>query len=71
MAQPLEIKNSPHPDTILRWAIIENIATLCAITAIIIGVYAEGGGGYGFWALVLTLNFNTGTGAFRMLGGKK
>jgi hypothetical protein len=44
----------------LRWAIIENIATLAAITAIILGVYAMGGGGYGFWSLVLLCNLNSG-----------
>ncbi len=43
-----------------RWAILENIATLTAIAAIIIGVAAFGGGLYGFWALVLMTNLNTG-----------
>jgi hypothetical protein len=42
----------------LAWAVTENIVTLIVIAAIIVGVYAFGGGGYGFWALILVLNLN-------------
>lgn len=41
------------------WAILENIVTITAIAAIILGVYALGGGGYGFWALLLVCNLNS------------
>jgi hypothetical protein len=44
----------------LKWAVLENIATVTAIAAIIIGVYALGGGGYGFWSLLLMFNLNSG-----------
>lgn len=45
--------------TNLHWAIAENMVTVTAIAAIIIGVYAFGGGGFGFWGLVLLCNLNS------------
>ena len=42
----------------IGWAVLENIITLLAIAMIIVGVYAFGGGGYGFWALLLMANLN-------------
>jgi hypothetical protein len=41
------------------WAVIENIVTLSVIAAIILGIYAMGGGLWGMWAFVLLLNLNT------------
>ena len=40
------------------WAYIENIITMLVMAAIILGVWAMGGGGWGFWSLVLLLNLN-------------
>ena len=45
--------------SLYQLAILENIVTLLVIAAIIVGVYAFGGGGYGFWALVLMVNLNS------------
>lgn len=45
--------------SVYTWAIIENIVTLIVIATIIVGVYALGGGGYGFWALMLAFNLNS------------
>lgn len=41
-----------------RWAMLENFATLAAIVAITLGVYAFGGGAKGLWSLVLLMNMN-------------
>lgn len=40
------------------WAVVENIATLLVIATIVVGVYAFGGGGYGWFALLLLRNMN-------------
>lgn len=38
--------------------VIENIFTMAAIVAIVVGVYAFGGGGWGFLGLILMFNLN-------------
>lgn len=40
------------------WSYIENICTMIVITAIILGIYAMGGGLWGMWAFVLLFNIN-------------
>lgn len=40
------------------WSYIENICTMALITAIILGIYAMGGGLWGMWAFILLLNLN-------------
>lgn len=45
----------------MNWRILENIVTICAIAAIILGVWAMGGGGWGFVGLILLTNINTRT----------
>jgi hypothetical protein len=45
----------------IRWAFIENICTLTAVAAIIIGIYAMSRSLHCFWGLVLMLNLNAVT----------
>jgi hypothetical protein len=46
------------PD-ILRRAHYENLATLAAIVAVVIGLYALGAGGYSAVGFILLLNINS------------
>jgi hypothetical protein len=41
------------------WAMVENMVTIMVIAAIVLGVYALGGGGSGFWSLIMLSNLNT------------
>ena len=42
----------------LRWMFIENIVTICATAAVVLGGLALGGGGWSFLGLLLMLNIN-------------
>jgi hypothetical protein len=43
----------------VKWAIIENIVTMVATAALVLGLYAMGAGGYAFFGLLLLTNINT------------
>ena len=47
----------------LRWMFIENIVTICATAAVVLGGLALGGGGWSFLGLLLMLNINYRKGA--------
>lgn len=42
-----------------RWAYVENIATLVAMVALILGLWWLGAGGWSLWGLLLLLNMNS------------
>lgn len=43
----------------VKWAYIENIITIAATVAVIVGAYAFGAGVNSWWGLVFLLNLNT------------
>jgi hypothetical protein len=43
----------------VKWAIIENIVTMVATAALVLGLYSMGAGGYAFFGLLLLTNINT------------
>lgn len=43
----------------LRWAVIENVATLAATTAIVLGLYWMGAGLWALTGLLLLANLNS------------
>jgi hypothetical protein len=42
-----------------RWVVIENIATIAGMVALILGLYAMGAGGWSLWGFVLLANLNS------------
>lgn len=42
----------------LTWAVVENVATLAACVALVLGSYALGAGGWSWIGLALLLNLN-------------
>jgi hypothetical protein len=42
-----------------RWAVIENIVTLCATTVLVLGLYHMGAEAWSFCGLALMINLNT------------
>lgn len=47
--------------TPFAWMVLENIVTLAATAAIVLGLYYMGAGGHSFWGLLLLLNITTFT----------
>ena len=43
-----------------QWAILENIATVVATAALVLGLYAMGAGAHAGWGFLLLINMNTG-----------
>lgn len=65
---PRQMKNSDLSDDnaemavqVYKWMVIENVITLIACGATMVGLYAFGAGAHSFWALLLLLNLNTGS----------
>lgn len=43
----------------MKWAIIENMVTVASTTALVLGLYAMGAGGWSAGGLILLINLNT------------